>query len=393
MEVHFVDASWAGDTPPFELLQTREYAMADRTFDAKRRQFLETTAFALCGAVVASSALVGATSASAQSTAAKGPAVVNYPNEKGVTIERVTYPARNMGTNIVANLFKPANFDSSRKYAAIVVTHPFGAVKEQSSGLYAQRLAEAGFIGLAYDASYQGESGGEPRLMEVPGQRVDDISCAIDFLVQHPQVDPARIGSLGICIGGSYALNHAQHEHRVRAVAAVSTFDIGEGRREGLSGSISYEERIKRLKDAGEQRSREARGEPVRLVPVVANSPADFTPATPVMYREGYEYYRTARGQHPNSVNRYVFSSLPQQMAFYPFEMIETISPRPLLVIAGSKAETKFWSDRVYEKAKEPKQLFVVDGATHVDLYDKPQFVGPAVSKLAEFFGQHLASA
>lgn len=331
--------------------------------------------------------------ASARSAAAKEPAVVNYPNEKGVTIERITYPARNMGTTIVANLFKPAKFDNSRKYAAVVVTHPFGAVKEQSSGLYAQRLAEAGFVGLAYDASYQGESGGEPRLMEVPGQRVDDISCAIDYLVQHPQIDPARIGSLGICIGGSYALNHAQTEHRVRAVAAVSTFDIGQGRREGLNGSISYEERIKRLKDASEQRSREVRGEPVRLVPVVANSPAEFTAATPEMYKEGYEYYRTARGQHPNSVNRYMFSSLPQQMAFYPFEMIETISPRPLLVIAGSKAETKFWSDQVYAKAKAPKELFVVDGATHVDLYDRPQFVGPAIAKLAEFFGQHLASA
>ncbi|NNU66098.1 MULTISPECIES: alpha/beta hydrolase [unclassified Rhizobium] len=367
--------------------------MDNEFIDEKRRQFLGTSALVLSGAAVAGSVLAGNAAASGQSAKVKGPAVVNYPNDKGVTIERVTYPARNMGTNIVANLFKPANFDSSRKYAAVVVTHPFGAVKEQSSGLYAQRLAEAGFIGLAYDASYQGESGGEPRLMEVPAQRVDDISCAIDFLVQHPQVDPARIGSLGICIGGSYALNHAQHEHRVRAVAAVSTFDIGQGRREGLSNSISYEERVKRLKDAGEQRSREARGEPVRLVPVVANSPDDFTPATPVMYREGYEYYRTARGQHPNSVNRYIFSSLPQQMAFYPFEMIETISPRPLLVIAGSKAETKFWSDQVYEKAREPKELFVVDGATHVDLYDKPQFVGPAIAKLSDFFGQHLTSA
>lgn len=366
--------------------------MDNESVDQKRRLFLGTSAFVLSGAVVTSSVLWSAGSTSAQSAAVKGPAVVNYPNDKGVTIERVTYPARNMGTNIVANLFKPANFDSSKKYAAVVVTHPFGAVKEQSSGLYAQRLAEAGFIGLAYDASYQGESGGEPRLMEVPAQRVDDISCAIDFLVQHPQVDPARIGSLGICIGGCYALNHAQHEHRVRAVAAVSTFDIGQGRREGLSGSISYEERMKRLKDAGEQRSREARGEPVRLVPIVADSPNDFTPATPVMYREGYEYYQTARGHHPNSVNRYMFTSLPQQMAFYPFEMIETISPRPLLVIAGSKAETKFWSDQVYEKAREPKDLFVVEGATHVDLYDKPQFVGPAVARLADFFDQHLAS-
>ena len=198
--------------------------------------------------------------------AVKEPAVIGYPNKKGLTIERVTYPARNMGTTIVANLFKPAGFDANRKYAAIVVTHPFGGVKEQTSGLYAQHLAEQGFITLAYDASYQGESGGEPRLMEVPAQRLDDISCAIDFFVKHPQVDAARIGSLGICAGGSYALCNAATELRVKAVAAVSTFNLGEARREGM-GTISYEERMKRLKEAAEARSREARGESAQLVP------------------------------------------------------------------------------------------------------------------------------
>jgi fermentation-respiration switch protein FrsA (DUF1100 family) len=262
---------------------------------------------------------------------------------RGSRIERVTYRARNIGTSIVANLFKPTGFDPTRRYAAVVVTHPLGGVKEQTSGLYAQRLAEHGFITLAYDASYQGESGGEPRLMEVPAQRLDDISCAIDFLAQHAQVDPERIGSLGICAGGGYALCHAQTELRVKAVAAVSTFNLGEARREGM-GTISYEERMKRLKDASEARSREARGEPVRLVPVVPDSPASFTETTPQLYREGYDYYRTPRAQHPNSPNRYVFSSLPLQMAFFPFEQLDTISPRPLLVVAGSKADTLFWS-------------------------------------------------
>jgi fermentation-respiration switch protein FrsA (DUF1100 family) len=317
--------------------------------------------------------------------------VIGYPNERGVTIERVKFPARNMGTTVVGNLFKPPAFDPTRRHAAVVVTHPFGGVKEQTSGLYAMRLAEQGFITLAYDASYQGESGGEPRLMEVPAQRLDDISCAIDFLAQHPQVDPEHVGSLGICAGGSYALCHAQTELRVKAVAAVSTFNLGEARREGM-GTISYEERMKRLRDAGEARSREARGESVRLVPVVPESAASFTENTPQLYREGYDYYRTPRAQHPNSPNKYVFSSLPLQMAFFPFEQLDTISPRPLLVIAGSKADTLFWSQEVYQKAKEPKELFVVDGATHIDLYDRPQFVGPAVTKLAAFFSQHLSS-
>ena len=214
--------------------------------------------------------------ASAPSAAVKEPAVIGYPNQKGVTIERVAYPARNIGTTIVANLFKPAGFQASRRYAAIVVTHPFGGVKEQTAGLYALRLAEQGFVTLAYDASYQGESGGEPRLMEVPAQRLDDISCAVDFLVRHPHVDAERIGSLGICAGGGYALCNAATELRVKAVAAVSTFNLGEARREGM-GTISYEQRMKRLKDAGEARSREARGEPVQLVPVVPDSPAGFT--------------------------------------------------------------------------------------------------------------------
>jgi fermentation-respiration switch protein FrsA (DUF1100 family) len=364
--------------------------MADEKIDQKRRDFLGTSAVVLSGVVAGGSAVARAGTAAVQSTAPREPAVIGYPSRKGVTIERVTYPARNIGTSIVANLFKPAGFDASRKYAAVVVTHPFGGVKEQTAGLYALRLAERGFLTLAYDASYQGESGGLPRLMEVPAQRLDDISCALDFLGGHPLVDPLGIGSLGICAGGGYALCHAATELRVKAVAAVSTFNLGEARREGM-GTISYEERMKRLKDAGEARSREARGEPARLVPVVPDSAASFTESTPATYREGHEYYRTARAQHPNSPNRYVFSSLPLQMAFFPFEQLDTISPRPLLVIAGSKADTLFWSRQVYEKAREPKELHVIEGATHIDMYDRPQFVAPAVGKLAEFFGRHLA--
>jgi fermentation-respiration switch protein FrsA (DUF1100 family) len=316
--------------------------MVDDVVDRKRREFLGTSVVVLSGVFSGGAAAAAPGAPSASSTAVKEPAVIGYANRKGVTIERATYPARNTGAAIVANLFKPSGFDTSRKCAAIVVTHPFGGVKEQTAGLYALRLAEQGFLTLAYDATYQGESGGEPRLMEVPAQRLDDISCAIDLLGRHPQVDAERIGSLGICAGGGYALCNAATELRVKAVAAVSTFDLGAARREGM-GAISYEERMKRLRDAGQARSREAGGEPVRLVPVVPDSAASFTESTPQLYREGYDYYRTARAQHPNSPNRYVFSSLPLQMAFFPFEQLDTISPRPLLVIAGSRADTLFW--------------------------------------------------
>jgi hypothetical protein len=362
-----------------------ESEMGEDLINKRRRVFLRASAHALSGA-----ALTGAAMAAPYNTGAvKEPAVIGYPNRKGLIIERVTYLARNMGTTIVANLFKPAGFDPNRKYAAVVVTHPFGGVKEQTVGLYAQRLAEEGFITLAYDASYQGESGGEPRLMEIPAQRVDDISCAIDFLVRHPQVDAGRIGSLGICAGGGYALCNATTEMRVKAVAAVSLFNLGEARREGM-GTISSEERMKRLRDAAEARSREASGEPVRLVPVVPDSPEAFTASTPLLYREGYDYYRTPRAQHPNSPNRYVFSSLPVQMAFFPFEQIDTISPRAVLLIAGSKADTLFWSEQAYQKCKDPRELYIVNGATHIDMYDRLQFVTPAVAKLSAFFARYL---
>jgi uncharacterized protein len=200
----------------------------------------------------------------------------------------------------------------------------------------------------------------------------------------------AKSGALGICAGGGYALSATQTELRIKAVAGVSTFNLGAARREGVGGTISYEERVRRLEEVGRQRTREARGEPIRLVPAVPDTAAEITDTTPALYREGYEYYRTSRAQHPNSPNRYVFSTLGLQMAFFPFEQIETISPRPMLLIAGSRADTLYWSREAFEKAKEPKELFVIEGASHIALYDKEQFVTPAVTKLADFFGRAL---
>src|SRR6266498_307442 len=209
--------------------------MRKKVLDDGRRAFIGASLLAV--PAVVSTGLLASEKATAQTRSAgpvKHPVVIGYPNKKGIQIDRVTYPARNTGTMIGANVFKPAGFNDSKKYAAIVVTHPFGGVKEQTAGLYAQQLAEQGFITIAYDASYQGESGGQPRLVEVPAQRLDDISCAVDFLVQQPQVDPNRIGSLGICAGGSYTICNATTELRVKAVATVSMFNLGDARRRAM---------------------------------------------------------------------------------------------------------------------------------------------------------------
>jgi hypothetical protein len=367
--------------------------MSDKAINTKRRSFLSTSAVAMGGVSMVSAGLATSDLASAQSSipgALKGPVVIGQPDLKGISVERVSYLNRNTQTQIAANLFMPAKFDASKKYPAIVITHPIGGVKEQTAGLYALRLAEQGFITLAYDASYQGDSGGVPHLMELPTARVDDISSSLDFLSKHPQVDANRMGSLGICGGGGYVLNAAQTEMRIKAVATVSAAEIGDLRRNGLANSRSREERVKLLQDAAAQRSREAQGEAIRLIPTVPETD-NFTATTPVMYREGYEYYRTARGQHPNAPGQAVFSSLPAQMSFFAFEALETISPRPILLIAGSKADSLYFSEDALKKASTPKELFLVPGATHIDMYDKPQYVEPAVARLKEFFGRHLA--
>ena len=310
-------------------------------------------------------------------------------DEHDVTVQKVSYPHGQH--QVVGNLFLPPGFDDSTKYAAIVVTHPFGGVKEQTADLYADRLAELGFIALAYDASHYGESGGEPRLYEVPGDRVEDIRCAVDYLSNHPQVDENRVGALGICAGGGYTVNAAQTELRIKAVATVSAFDVGSARREGVPrGLITYEQRVQRLEEIGAQRTREARGEPLRLINFVPASADEITADTPELYREGYDHYCTPRAQHPNAPGKYVFTSLGLQMAFFPFEQVETISPRPLLMIAGSGADTMYFSQEAIEKAKQPNELFIIPGATHIDLYDKPEYVPQVVAKLNDFYSKNL---
>lgn len=293
------------------------------------------------------------------------------------------------GLKLAGHLYTPDDLQPGEQRPAIVVAHPFGGVKEQTAGLYAAKLAAKGLIALAYDASYQGESEGEPRYLEDPFVRAEDIKGAVDFLSNHASVNPQRIGALGICAAGGYVPFAAQTERRIRAVATVSAADIGLLYREGLGGSGTPEQLKQLLEEVGLQRSREARGEPVRLDPVVPN-PADITADTPTLFREGSEYYRTPRAQHPNSPNQYVFTSIDRIAAYSSYDHIDLISPHPLLMIAGTKADTRYFSEMAIEKALEPKELVLIEGATHIDLYDKEQFVGPAVEKMAGFFKHYL---
>lgn len=305
----------------------------------------------------------------------------------GVTIQKITFPNRHI--TVVGNLHLPKGFDKNQRYPAVLVGHPAGGVKEQTAGLYAQKLAEIGYIALAFDASYQGESGGEPRLLEDPAVRVEDFRAATDYLSTHPSIDENRIGLLGICAGGGFAIKAAETEHRLKAIATISMADLGQLRRDGLNGMFKTQIQ-QRLDDVAKQRTLESKGGEVKYSNYVPNSLAEIPANAPAMYKEGYEYYRTERGQHPNSTNKYRFTSLDKLIGFTALDHVELIAPRPLLLIAGSTADTYYYSQQAYDKALEPKELYTVKGASHVALYDTPKFVDEIVKKLKEFYQKNL---
>lgn len=312
-------------------------------------------------------------------------AVPPGPSDKA-TVGSVRFKNR-IGIELVGDLYLPKDIDMSKKYRAIIVGPPFGSVKEQTSGLHAQKLAEMGYVALAFDPSFRGESGGTPRQIDVPEIRVEDFSAAVDFLSNHALVDKNRIGVLGVCASGSYSISAAQIDPRIKALATVSMFDIGRARREGLGGTISYAQRMKTLEDIGEQRTKEFAGAPRRDVNSI---PTQLTGKETEIQREFYDYYRTPRGGHPRATNSYSFTSLAPLTNFFPLVQIETISPRPLLFIVGERAESAYFSEDAYKKAAEPKELFVVPGASHVDLYDVPQFMSVSLKKLDSFFTKNL---
>jgi fermentation-respiration switch protein FrsA (DUF1100 family) len=275
------------------------------------------------------------------------------------------------------------------KRPAIMVSHPFGGVKEQTAGLYAKKLSEKGFITLAFDASYQGESEGEPRFLEDPFARAEDIKSAVTFLETRDEVDEQEIGALGICASGGYVPFAAETDRRIKAVAGVSGADMGELFRKGLRNSVVQNlEHL--LEESNKARIEEAKGQPPRLEHIVPNTPEEVPKDAPTLFREGTDYYRTPRAQHPNSQNWFLLRSIDRIAEYSSYEHADMISPHPLLMIAGTKADTRYFSEMAIEKAKEPKELFLIEGATHIDMYDRDKYVSPAVEKMSIFFKQYL---
>jgi len=297
---------------------------------------------------------------------------------------------RNDGISIAANVYTPAGYDKTKKYPAIVVAHPNGGVKEQVAGLYAELLAKQGYIVIVPDAAYQGASGGTPRNVDTPSSRTADLHAAADFISTYAGVDANRIGILGICGGGGYTLNAAKTDKRFKAVATLSMFNTGLVRRNGFKNS-QVATIQQRLKEASEARKEEARGGEVRYVGNMPKMSKEEVAKMPFeLYREGYEYYLETHA-HPNSTFRYTQSSLLDLMRFDATDQIELIN-QPLLMLAGSKADTRDMTEDAFAKAvnAQPKELYLLEGATHIQTYWKEPYVTQAVKKLTEFFKKNL---
>lgn len=307
--------------------------------------------------------------------------------EGKVNIHPVKYDLH--GIQIAANVYTPANYDPAKKYPTVVVAHPNGGVKEQVAGLYAQRLTEHGYITITADAAYQGASGGMPRNVDKPANRIEDIHGMADYISQYPGVDTTRIGLLGICGGGGYSLKAAQTDKRFKALATLSMFDSGLVRRNGYQDSqlSTIQERLKQASDA---RTKEVAtgeitytGDAQLTDEQIAKLPFD-------LYRQGFEYYGKTHA-HPNSIFRYTLSSLLDLMSFDAQSNMDLIN-QPLLMIAGTKADSRYMTESAFKKATgtQNKELFLIDGATHIETYWVPRYVDQAMSKIDNFFDKNI---
>lgn len=314
----------------------------------------------------------------------------NFYKSDKVILQKVTFQNQyKMG--VTGNLFIPKNMNQNTKNSAIIIGHPMGAVKEQSSNLYAQKLAEQGFITLAIDLSFWGESEGQPRNAVSPDIYAEDFSAAVDYLGTRPFIDQNKIGALGICGSGSFAISAAKIDPRMKAIATISMYDMGSASRNALNHSLTLEQRKKFIAEAAEQRYVEFNGGKTEYTSGTVHKIDENS--SPIE-REFYDFYRTSRGEFTpegttsETTTHPTLTSSIKFMNFYPFNDIETISPRPMLFITGEQAHSKEFSEDAYQRAAEPKELYVVPDAGHVDLYDRVDMI--PFDKLTNFFKTNL---
>jgi uncharacterized protein len=308
----------------------------------------------------------------------------NFYTSDRVDVQKVSFKNQ-YGMNVAGNLFVPKDLNRNATNAAMVVGHPMGAVKEQSANLYATKMAERGFVTMSLDLSFWGESDGQPRNAVAPDIYAEDFSAAVDFLRTQSFVDRERIGAIGICGSGSFVISAAKIDPRIKAVATVSMYDMGAANRDGLRHSMTLEQRKNVLEQAAQQRDTEFAGGATEYT---SGTPEELNDRSTAIDREFYDFYRTARGHSPNTTTHPTLTSNVKFMNFYPLEDIDTISPRPMLFLAGENAHSREFSEDAYRLAAEPKELVIIPGAGHVDLYDRVNLI--PFDKLTTFFQNNL---
>ncbi|MES2868550.1 MAG: alpha/beta hydrolase [Pseudomonadota bacterium] len=314
----------------------------------------------------------------------------NFYTSDKVTVQKVNFKNQYQ-MNVSGNLFIPKNLDVKTRAPAIVVGHPMGAVKEQSANLYATKMAEKGFVTLSLDLSFWGESEGLTRNAVAPDIYAEDFSAAVDFLGTRPFIDKERIGALGICGSGSFVISAAKIDPRMKAIATVSMYDMGAANRNGLKHAQTLEQRKETIAQAAQQRYVEFTGGQTLYT---SGTVHQLDENTHPIQREFYDFYRTPRGEYTPASSSKELTTHPtltsniKFMNFYPFNDIETISPRPMLFIAGADAHSREFSEEAYKLAGQPKELVIIPGAGHVDLYDRVDLI--PFDKLASFFQSNL---
>lgn len=314
----------------------------------------------------------------------------NFYQSDKVTMQKKTFQNQ-YKMNVVGNLFMLKNSDLNIKHPAVIVGHPMGAVKEQSANLYAIKMAEQGFVTLSIDLSFWGESEGQPRNAVAPDIYAETFSAAVDFLGTQSFVDRDNIGVIGICGSGSFAISAAKIDPRLKAIATVSMYDMGSANRNALNHTMTLEQRKRVIDEAAQYRYIEFTGGETKYT---GGTVHEITENTDPIQREFFDFYRTPRGEYTPAGSSSKLTTHPtltsnvKFMNFYPFNDIETISPRPMLFITGDKAHSKEFSEDAYQRAAEPKELYYVKGADHVDLYDRINLI--PFDKLTAFFKANL---